>query len=154
MQACATTHHWARDLKALGNDVRLTPASYVTAYVKRGKNDAADAAAICEAVTRLEAIPRFGVILSTAVAATTTEPSAFETGREFAAWVGLVPRQNFTGGKNRLGLISKQGNRYLRSLLVLGALSVILQANRRAMAFSDRAGWIAVKEFMSNGNGQ
>ena len=52
MEACATSHHWARELKALGHDVRLMPASYVKAYVKRGKNDAADAAAICEAVTR------------------------------------------------------------------------------------------------------
>ena len=52
MEACATAHHWARELKALGHDVRLMPASYVKAYVKRGKNDAADAAAICEAVTR------------------------------------------------------------------------------------------------------
>ena len=52
MEACATAHHWARELKSLGHDVRLMPASYVQAYVKRGKNDAADAAAICEAVTR------------------------------------------------------------------------------------------------------
>ncbi len=52
MEACATSHHWARELKALGHAVRLMPASYVKAYVKRNKNDAADAAAICEAVTR------------------------------------------------------------------------------------------------------
>ena len=52
MEACATSHHWARELRALGHDVRLMPASYVKAYVKRNKNDAADAAAICEAVTR------------------------------------------------------------------------------------------------------
>ena len=52
MEACATSHHWARELKELGHDVRLMPASYVKAYVKRNKNDAADAAAICEAVTR------------------------------------------------------------------------------------------------------
>src|SRR5438046_673806 len=52
MEACATSHHWARELGALGHDVRQMPASYVKAYVKRNKNDAADAAAICEAVTR------------------------------------------------------------------------------------------------------
>ena len=52
MEACATSHHWARELKALGHDVRLMPAGYVKAYVKRNKNDAADAAAICEAVSR------------------------------------------------------------------------------------------------------
>jgi transposase len=73
---------------------------------------------------RLEAIPGFGVILSTATAATMTDPKAFKRGREFAAWVGLVPRQNSTGGKERLSSISKQGDRYLRRLLVLGALSV------------------------------
>src|SRR3974377_2197011 len=52
MEACATAHQWARELKKLGHDVRLMPPTYVKAYVKRGKNDAADAAAICEAVTR------------------------------------------------------------------------------------------------------
>src|SRR5690242_20860058 len=52
MEACGTAHHWAREIRALGHDVRLMPAHYVKAYVKRGKNDAADAEAICEAVTR------------------------------------------------------------------------------------------------------
>ena len=233
MEACATAHHWARELKKLGHDARLMPPTYVKAYVKRGKNDAADAAAICEAVTRpsmrfvpiksieqqsalmlhrtrdllirqrtqlinalrahlaelglvaakgreglqqlvttvtessderlpsnarfacqgivaqlyalksqingldkriiqahranadskrLDAIPGFGVILSTAVVATMTDPKAFKTGREFAAWIGLVPRQNSTGGKERLGSISKQGDRYLRRLFVVGAI--------------------------------
>ena len=249
VEACATSHQWARELKKLGHEVRLMPASYVKAYVKRGKNDAADAAAICEAVTRptmrfvpiksvaqqsalmlhrtrdllmrqrtqlinamrahlaelglvaqkgheglqqlmrtvaeatdeglpsdarfacqgiaaqlqavqmqiagldkhihqahrvnpaskrLEAIPGFGVIVSTAVVATMTDPKAFKTGREFAAWIGLVPRQNSTGGKERLGSISKQGDRYLRRLLVLGALSVI----RSARARPDKYPWV------------
>ena len=234
MEACATAHHWARELKKLGHDARLMPPIYVKAYLKRGKNDAADAAAICEAVTRpsmrfvpiksveqqstlmlhrtrdllirqrtqlinalrahlaelglvaakgreglrqlvtvvtecgderlpsnarfacqaivgqlhavqtqisgldkritqthranpdskrLDAIPGFGVILSTAVVATMTDPKAFKTGREFAAWIGLVPRQNSTGGKDRLGSISKQGDRYLRSSSVQYPLS-------------------------------
>jgi transposase len=249
MEACATSHQWARELKKLGHDVRLMPASYVKAYVKRGKNDAADAAAICEAVTRpsmhfvpiksseqqsalmlhrtrdllirqrtqlinamrahlaelglvarkgreglqqlirtvaeadderlpsdacfacqaiiaqlqavqiqitrldkrihqahrvnpaskrLEAIPGFGVIVSTAVVATMTDPKAFKTGREFAAWIGLVPRQNSTGGKDRLGSISKQGDRYLRRLLIVGALSVVKSARARP----DKYPWI------------
>ena len=214
MEACATAHQWAREVKKLGHDTRLMPPTYVKAYVKRGKNDAADAAAICEAVTRpsmrfvpiknveqhsvlmlhrtrdllirqrtqlinalrahlaelglvaakgregvhqlvtvvtecggerlpsnarfacqaivtqlhavqieisgldkritqthrvnadskrLDTILGFGVILSTAVVATMTDPKAFKTGREFAAWIGLVPRQNSTGGKDRLG---------------------------------------------------
>jgi transposase len=238
MEACATAHHWARELKALGHDVRLMPASYVKAYVKRNKNDAADAAAICEAVTRpsmrfvavktaeqqavlmlhrtrdllvrqrtqlinamrahlaelglvaaqgreslqtligvvkdrtselpdlarralqiildqlaavgqqigdierhihaehrsneasqrLETIPGIGVIGATAIAATVPDPTVFKSGREFAAWVGLVPRQNSSGGKARLGSISKQGDRYLRRLLVVGATSVIRHA--------------------------
>ncbi len=242
MEACATAHQWARELKKLGHDVRLMPPIYVKAYVKRGKNDAADAAAICEGVTRpsmrfvpiksveqqsalmlhrtrellirqrtqlinalrahlaelglvaakgneglqqlvmaatesgderlpgdarfacqsivaqldaaqtqisgldkcitqahranadskrLEAIPGFGVILSTAVVSTMTDPKAFRTGREFAAWVGLVPRQNSTGGKERLGSISKQGDRYLRRLFVLGAISIVRIARAR-----------------------
>jgi transposase len=252
MEACATSHQWARELKKLGHDVRLMPPSYVKAYVKRGKNDAADAAAICEAVRRpsmryvpiksteqqsalmlhrtrdllirqrtqlinairahlaelglvaqkgreglqelmrtaadaddealpsdarfacqaivaqlqavqmqiagldkrmhqahranpaskrLETIPGFGVIVSTAVVATMTDPKAFKTGREFAAWIGLVPRQNSTGGKDRLGSISKQGDRYLRRLLVLGALSVVRRARTRPDWAGDRPRW-------------
>jgi transposase len=87
---------------------------------------------------RLQAIPGFGVIVSMAVAATMTDPKAFKTGREFAAWIGLVPRQSSTGGKERLGSISKQGDRYLRRLLVLGALSVV----RRARTRPDKYPWI------------
>ena len=86
---------------------------------------------------RLEAIPGFGVILSTAVVATMTDPKAFRTGREFAAWIGLVPRQNSTGGKERLGSISKQGDRYLRRLFVLGAISIV----RIARARPDKYPW-------------
>jgi len=240
IEACATSHHWARELKALGHDVRLMPASYVKAYVKRGKNDAADAAAICEAVTRpsmrfvpmksaeqqavlmlhrtrdllvrqrtqlinamrahlaefglvaargrdgrksliaivrdeanrlpdlarralrailsqldalqqqigdierdihaqhrsseasrrLETIPGIGVIGATAIAATVTDPTTFKSGREFAAWIGLVPRQNSSGGKERLGSISKQGDRYLRRLLIVGATTVVQHARK------------------------
>jgi transposase len=246
MEACASAHHWARELTKLGHTVRLMPASYVKAYVKRSKNDAADAAAICEAVTRpsmrfvpvktidqqaalalhrcrdllirqrtqlinalrahlaelgmvaakgkagvkdvvaivtgtqlpgpmrqalqalvkqlaalqeqigelergihaqhrasdrsrrLETIPGIGVIGATAIAATITDPSAFKSGRELAAWIGLVPRQNSTGGKERLGGISKQGDRYLRRLLVAGGMSVI----RHARAHPDKHPWV------------
>ena len=242
VEACATAHHWARQLIGLGHEVKLMPPHYVKAYVKRGKNDAADAAAICEAVTRpsmrfvavkgveqqsilmvhrtrellvrqrtmvinamrahmaelgivapagvpqvkrlldviadpddarlppvartcleslvrqfvslheevnaaekrihawhrsneisrrLETIPGIGVITASALAASVSDPSVFKSGRELAAWIGLVPRQNSTGGKQRLGRISKQGDQYLRWLLVAGALSVIRHAKRR-----------------------
>lgn len=250
MEACATAHHWARELSAVGHTVRLMPASYVKAYVRRQKNDAADAAAICEAVTRpsmrfvpvktvnqqaalmlhrtrdllirqrtqlinalrahlaeagliaatgvdglksllgivcsagetkqlpvpmqqatqalvgqlaalheqigaleraihaehrtndtsrrLETIPGIGVISATAIAATVTDPTAFRSGREFAAWIGLVPRQNSTGGKAKLGGISKQGDRYLRRLLIVGAMAVI----RHARAHPEKHPWL------------
>jgi len=240
MEACATGHHWARELTKLGHTVRLLAPAYVKAYVKRSKNDAADAAAICEAVTRpsmrfvpikseeqqavlavhrtrdlligqrtqltnalrahlaelglvaeqgrdglaklveivsdeesvatlppvmrhalqvvldqlaalgqqigqldraiaaqhkasdvsrrLESIPGIGVIGATAIAATVADPSAFKSGRDLAAWIGLVPRQHSTGGKEKLGGISKQGDRYLRRLLVVGATAVVRQA--------------------------
>jgi transposase len=239
MEACATAHYWARELGALGHEVRLMPAQYVKAYVKRNKNDAADAAAICEAVVRptmrfvavktaeqqaavllhrgrerlvrqrtglvnalrahlaefgiiapqglrnvgkliaivrdeddarlpelarqvlqvlaaqieqleaavaaiekqlmawhkrnpvsqrLATIPGIGPIIATAIATTVTEPSGFCSGREFAAWLGLVPRQNSTGGKVRLGGISKRANRYLRRLLINGASANLLRS--------------------------
>ena len=81
-----------------------------------------------EVSQRLETIPGIGVIGATAIAATVTDPKVFKSGREFAAWIGLVPRQNSSGGKERLGSISKQGDRYLRRLLVIGATAVIRQA--------------------------
>jgi transposase len=241
MEACATSHHWAREIEALGHQVRLMPPRYVKPYVKRNKNDMADAEAICEAVTRptmrfveiktpeqqavlmlhrtralfgrqhtalinalrahlaefgivagvgrkgleklleviadaqdarvppaardclmalrdqlvmvrrqiLEAdrrilvwhrasevsrrlaeIPGVGPLIATALVASVPDPQAFKSGRDLAAWIGLVPRQNSTGGKERLGHISKAGNRYLRMLLVVGALSVIRRAKQ------------------------
>jgi transposase len=249
LEACATAHHWARELQALGHTVRLMPAKDVKAYVKRNKNDAADAAAICEAVRRptmrfvpvksaeqqaqlmqhrardllmrqrtqlinairahmaelgitapqgregikqllavigdngdtrlpidaraslmvlaaqlqamqttigslerrivarhranqdskrLQTIPGVGVIGATAIVATVTDPTAFRSGRDFAAWVGLVPRQDSTGGKPRLGPISKQGDRYLRRILVGGAVSIL----RRAKLNPQRYPWV------------
>ena len=239
LEACATAHYWARELTKLGHHVRLMPAKDVKAYVKRNKNDAADAEAICEAVRRptmrfvqiksaeqqgrlmlhrtrdllmrqrtqvinalrahlaelgttsaqgreglkellkivasdaderlpadahaslvvlaaelqamqtligsiekrivtqhrenkaskrLLTIPGIGIIGATAIADTVTDPKAFRSGRDFAAWIGLVPRQDSTGGKQKLGPISKQGDRYLRRILVVGAHSVLRRA--------------------------
>jgi transposase len=87
---------------------------------------------------RLETIPGIGVIGATAIAATVTDPSAFESGREFAAWIGLVPRQSSTGGREKLGGISKQGDRYLRRLLVVGATAVI----RHARTHPEKHPWL------------
>src|ERR1700759_1633970 len=239
IEACASSHYWSRELQALGHTVRLMPAAYVKPYVKRQKNDATDAEAICEAVTRpnmrfvptktveqqsclmlhrarhlfirqqtavinsiraylaefgivapvgrrgveqllevvadkadnrlpevgraclaalggqlralkaqilefdrrivawhrssdvskrLDAIPGVGPALATALVASIADPKAFRSGRDFSAWVGLVPKQNSSGGKDKLGSISKQGDRYLRSLFTTGALAVIRYA--------------------------
>ena len=241
IEACSTSHHWARELIALGHDVRLMPAQYVKPYVKRGKNDASDAEAICEAVTRptmrfvavktpeqqsvmmlhrvrlmlnrqrtqlsnatrahmsefgivapvgriglerllaivadkdderippdarlclemlgaqlaivkeqilendrrirasardtevgqrLMEIPGVGPLLASAFVASVADPQVFKTGRDLAAWIGLVPRQNSSGGKERLGGISRAGNQYLRQMLVVGAMAVIRHAER------------------------
>ena len=81
-----------------------------------------------EASRRLETIPGIGVIGATAIAATVADPTVFRSGRDFAAWIGLVPRQDSTGGKQKLGAISKQGDRYLRRILVVGAIAVLRRA--------------------------
>jgi len=245
MEACATAHHWGREIQRLGHRVRLMPPRYVKAYVKTQKNDAADAEAICEAVTRptmrfvelktgeqqsilvlhrtrqlfvrqrttlinairahlaefgivapigrngvekllqtigdgqdaripdvartclealamqlhlvnrqileadrrvlawhrtseasrrLDRIPGIGPLIATALVASVPNPQAFKSGRDLAAWIGLVPKQNSSGGKERLGGISKHGNRYLRTLLTIGALSVIRYAETHGTA--------------------
>jgi transposase len=241
IEACPSAHHWGRELQGLGHTVRLIPPSYVKAYLKRGKNDANDAAAICEAVTRpsmrfvpiktkeqqtalmlhrarqllvrqrtmlsnalrghlaelgivsakghngtaellriiadsadgrispavrgildvmarqysvigieiisidksimalhracessrrLAEIPGIGPIGATALVAEIGDWKTFSSGRSLAAWIGLVPKQHTTGGKDRLGSITQQGNRYLRWLLVVGAMAVIRYARK------------------------
>jgi CHAT domain-containing protein len=159
IEACASSHHWSRELRALGHNVRLMPPAYVKPYVKRQKNDMADAEAICEAVTRanMRFVPiktpeqqsglvlhrtrhlfirqqtsvinairaRVGPLLATALVASVADPKAFRSGRNFSAWIGLVPKQHSSGGRDKLGSISKQGDRHLRSLFVAGALAVI-----------------------------
>ena len=81
-----------------------------------------------EASKRLDVIAGVGPILATALVASVADPKAFRSGRNFSAWVGLVPKQHSSGGKDRLGSISKQGDRYLRSLFMAGALAVIRYA--------------------------
>ena len=109
------------------------PPAYVKPFVKRQKNDSADAEAICEAVTRanmwfvavawhrsnetskrLDDLPGVGPALATALVASVADPRAFRSGRDFSAWIGLVPKQNSSGGREKLGSISKRGDRYLR----------------------------------------
>jgi transposase len=80
---------------------------------------------------RLETIPGIGVVGATAITATVTDPNIFRSGRDFAAWIGLVPRQDSTGGKQKLGPISKQGDRYLRRILVVGAIAVLRRARQQ-----------------------
>jgi transposase len=87
---------------------------------------------------RLATIPGIGVVGATAIAATITDPKAFRSGRDLAAWIGLVPREDSTGGKRKLGPISKQGDRYLRRILVVGAHSVL----RRAKHNPERYPWL------------
>ena len=239
IEACASSHYWSRELQAVGHTVRLMPPAYVRPYVKRQKNDMADAEAICEAVTRanmrfvptktpeqqggltlhrtrhlfirqqnsvinairahlaefgivapvgrkgveqllrivtdpsdkrlpevvrscvialgsqllslkkqildfdrmimawhrsdetsrrLDCIPGVGPLLATALVVSVADPKTFRSGRKFSAWIGLVPKQHSTGGRAKLGSISKQGDRYLRSLFVAGALAVIRYA--------------------------
>ncbi len=236
IEACGTSHHWAREISKLGHEVRLIPPVYVKPYVKRGKSDAADAEAICEAVTRptmrfveiktpdqqailavhrtrdlivrqrtqtinmlraqlaefgivlpqgiyhvlqfakdclngkqpnlpevagdvifelcdqllflhskilrcsremtqiakrekrvamLRTIPGVGEITASAIVATIGSGKQFNNGREFAAWLGLTPLNKSSGGKERLGHISKMGDQYIRRLLVLGMTSRI-----------------------------
>src|SRR5919202_1651632 len=189
MEACGTAHHWARVIRSLGHEVRLMPPQYVKPCVRRGKNDAADAAAICEAVSRpsMRFVPvkaeeqqaalvmhrardllvrqrtqlanairghlaEFGVVEAQGIwkvgrlrarlveemavpevarevlllLAGQSDAGAFRSGREFAAWLGLVPRQRSSGGKQRLGRISREGDRYVRRLLVVGAQSALI----------------------------
>ena len=88
-----------------------------------------------EASKRLQSIHGIGVIGASAIAATVTDPKAFRSGRDFAAWIGLVPRQDSTGGKQKLGPISKQGDRYLRRILVVGAHSVLRRAKHNPLKY-------------------
>lgn len=92
-----------------------------------------------ETSQRLATISGVGIITATALAASVNDPSVFRSGREFAAFLGLVPRQNSSGGKERLGRISKMGKGYLRKLLIIGATSVV----RRVRAGTSAAGtWV------------
>jgi transposase len=251
IEACGTSHYWAREIAKFGHEVRLMPPAYVKPYVKRGKTDASDAEAICEAVSRptmryvaikspeqqaavaihrtrdlmvkqrtqlvnmirgllaefgieirrglaqalmhaqriaagemlgipalaakviaglagqvldlqarlreierellawhrsseiasrLATIPGVGTVCSTAFAASVTDPRQFRSGRQFAAWLGLTPLQHSSGGRERLGRISKMGDKYLRRLLVVGMTSLVRRAKHKPGAVDP---WLA-----------
>ena len=149
MEACVGAHHLSRKLKALGHDARLMPAKYVRPYSKGEKNDYRDADAIAEAVQRptmkfvatksadqldlqalhrvrerLMSVPGIGPIISSASAQCWR---GLLQGRDFAAWLGLVPQQMSTGDRTILGKISKRGNRYLRVFFVQAAWVVLIK---------------------------
>ena len=88
-----------------------------------------------EASRRLETIPRIGIIGASAIAATVSDPMVFRSGRDFAAWIGLMPRHDSTGGKQKLGPISKQGDQYLRRILIVGAHSVLRRAKEDPLKY-------------------
>jgi transposase len=155
MEACFGAHHWARRLTGLGHTVRLMAPQFVKPYVKSNKNDVADAEAICEALGRpsmrfvpvknieqqsllclhrarqgsqslkLEKIPGIGPLTATALVASVGDGKCFKNGRQFAAWLGLVPQQYSSGGKPTLLGISKRGDSYLRTLLIHGARTLV-----------------------------
>jgi transposase len=88
----------------------------------------------------LDQIPGIGPLIASAIAASVPNPSVFKSGRDFAAWLGLTPRQQSSGGKEKLGAITKQGNQYLRKMLVVGCTSALRVAARRKGVLAD---WIA-----------
>lgn len=102
--------------------------------------------AASEASRRLAAIPGLGVVTATAIVATVTDPGQFRSARQFAAWLGLTPQQNSTGGKTRLGGISKQGDRYLRRLLVVGATAVMRRIKDKPTPMADWIGKLSAKK--------
>src|ERR687886_419223 len=144
MEACASAHYWGREIAKLGHTVRLISPAYVKPFVKRQKNDMADAEAICEAAQR--PTMRFVALKSAnqqaaAVVFRTrdllvrqrTQAINALRGRDFAAWLGLTPVQRSSGGKERLGKTSKMGERSLRRLLIIGASAVARWAARKGV---------------------
>jgi transposase len=173
IEACGSGHHWARELRRFGHDVRLMPPQYVRIQrlpelrtliaaanpdvlpelaksVLLSLIDQIDAVNVRVsalerkliewhrtnvASQRLTTIPGIGPITATAIAATVCDAARFSSARQFAAWIGLVPRQHSSGGRERMGGLSKRGDGYLRRLLVHGARAVI-RWQRRGNAYS------------------
>ena len=117
----------ARQYSAIGAEIRSIDKSILAWHRS------------CEASRRLEEIPGIGPIVATALVAEIGDWREFRSGRNLAAWIGLVPKQHTTGGKDKLGSITKQGNRYLRWLLVAGAMAVIRYAKKHG---TERRPWL------------
>jgi transposase len=182
MEACSGAHEWARRCERHGHTVHLMAPKFVIPYRKSGKNDGNDAEAICEAVSRpsmrfvpvksveqqarlsepaqrLMKIRGIGPTTALAIVATVGNAREFDNGRQFAAWLGLVPGQYSTGGRTRLGRIAKRGDAYLRNLLVYGARSVLHTASahrdrlsRWALELQGRCGYHRTLVAIANKN--
>jgi transposase len=131
MEACGMSHHWGRELEALGHSVRLLPPSDVARYRDGNKTDRADALALLEASRneRIDDVP-VKTVEQQALVALVGDPMRFPSPRHFAFYLGLIPRESSSGLRRRLGRISKRGNRYLRMLLIHGARAALLAAHR------------------------
>nr|CAV30748.1 Transposase [Magnetovibrio blakemorei] len=162
MEACGSAHYWAREMIRLGHEVKLIAPQYVKPFVKRQKNDAADAEAIVIAALttriaartakikmlsaergvarRLQTMPGVGPLTALAIEAFAPPMENFRCGRDFAAWLGLVPRQFSSGGKERLGRISKAGQADIRRLLIIGAMSRLNWLGRKSIP---EGSWLA-----------
>ena len=125
MEACASAHYWGREIGALGRIDELDEK--IDGLDRKIRTSARDN----EETARLMTIPGIGPVTAMALQAFAPPMESFRSGRDFSAWLGLVPRQHTTGGKPRLGRISKMGQRDLRRLLVTGAMAVIRHASRR-----------------------
>ncbi|EWS52966.1 MULTISPECIES: IS110 family transposase [unclassified Methylibium] len=142
MEACSGGHHWARLFAAHGHTVRLIARKFVAPYRMsrvRGKNDATDAAVIASEDERARQLMRLagvGPTTATAVLAMIGNGHEFRCGRQFAAWLGLTPGQYSSGGKTRLGRITKAGDAYLRTMLILGARAVLAAAKNKTDGLS------------------
>lgn len=135
MEACLSAHFVSRTLRRLGFEPRIIPAIYVKPFNKGQKNDCNDAEAIAAAEPncgKVMSIPGIGPMISTAMVAAIGAGDGFDRGRDFAAWVGLVPRQYSTGGRTVLGRISKRGSRCLRMLFVQAAKVIMIRPHRWA----------------------
>jgi transposase len=151
VEACGTAHYWARTWSAMGHQVELLPAQYVRPYRRGNKTDRRDADALIEAgrcddieraleqiarndevVKRLRQVESIGQLNATAMVATAGSANHFHSGRRFAAWLGITPRESSSGYRHNLGKITKRGDVYLRTLLIHGARSVPARAKQLA----------------------